>query len=237
MIAGLPSSDRTYPLVQVRQTAFPIVRVHWPWPQRPSGRTRRPSRSSRRGCRRSRTVRRSSAPRYRRPCRRTRTRRSRPDPESAPHQLTSYTRMASKSVLPASTNERNDFTPWLAKNAELLGRALGLDLEHEATEREVGKYSADLVFREQSEDKQVVVENMYGITNHDHLGKVITYAAGLGTPSCLTVGGGLRGRASLCSKLTEFHFFGRVSVLRSFHRCVADRRLPASTPVAGRRTT
>lgn len=79
-------------------------------------------------------------------------------------------------------NEPNDFTPWLAKNAELLGRALGLDLEHEATEREVGKYSADLVFREQTEDKQVVVENMYGITNHDHLGKVITYAAGLGTP-------------------------------------------------------
>ena len=79
-------------------------------------------------------------------------------------------------------SEAKDFTPWLAKNAELLGKALGLDLEHEATERGVGKYSADLVFREQSEDKHVVVENMYGITDHDHLGKVITYAAGLGTP-------------------------------------------------------
>ena len=75
-------------------------------------------------------------------------------------------------------DEAKLFTPWLAKNAELLGRALGLNLEHEATELGVGRYSADLVFRETSEQRRIVVENMLGTTNHDHLGKLITCAAG-----------------------------------------------------------
>ena len=75
--------------------------------------------------------------------------------------------------------EASDFTPWLAENAELLGEALGMDLLHEQTEAAVGRYSADLVFREASTNKPVVVENMYGATDHDHMGKLIIYAAGL----------------------------------------------------------
>ena len=75
--------------------------------------------------------------------------------------------------------EASDFTPWLAENADLLGEALGMDLVHEQTEAAVGRYSADLVFREESTSRPVVVENMFGATDHDHLGKLITYAAGL----------------------------------------------------------
>ena len=75
--------------------------------------------------------------------------------------------------------EAKDFTPWLAENADLLGEALGMDLLHEQTEAAVGRYSADLVFREESTSRLVVVENMFGATDHDHLGKLITYAAGL----------------------------------------------------------
>ena len=56
---------------------------------------------------------------------------------------------------------------------------MGLDLVHEQTEAAVGRYSADLVFREESTDQLVVVENLFGSTDHDHLGKLITYAAGL----------------------------------------------------------
>ena len=76
--------------------------------------------------------------------------------------------------------ESRDFTPWLAENADQLGEALGMDLIHEQTEAAVGRYSADLVFREVSTDRFVVVENMFDPTDHDHLGKLITYAAGLG---------------------------------------------------------
>ena len=76
--------------------------------------------------------------------------------------------------------ESRDFTPWLAENADRLGEALGMDLIHEQTEAPVGRYSADLVFRNTSTDRLIVVENMFGATDHDHLGKLITYAAGLG---------------------------------------------------------
>ena len=76
--------------------------------------------------------------------------------------------------------ESKDFTPWLAENADRLGEALGMDLIHEQTEAPVGRYSADLVFRDASTDGLIVVENMFGATDHDHLGKLITYAAGLG---------------------------------------------------------
>ena len=76
-------------------------------------------------------------------------------------------------------DEARDFSPWLAENVDLLGEALGMDLLHEQTEAAVGRYSADLVFREESTNRPVVVENMFGATDHDHLGKLITYAAGL----------------------------------------------------------
>lgn len=76
-------------------------------------------------------------------------------------------------------DEARDFTPWLAENSDLISEALGMDLVHEQTEAKIGRYSADLVFREQNSKKLVVVENMFGATDHDHLGKLITYAAGL----------------------------------------------------------
>ena len=76
-------------------------------------------------------------------------------------------------------DEAKDFTPWLAGKADLLSEALGMDLVHRETEAGVGRYSADLVFHEESTQKIVVVENMLAPTDHDHLGKLITYAAGL----------------------------------------------------------
>ena len=75
-------------------------------------------------------------------------------------------------------DEAKDFTPWLAEQAELLGEALGIDLVHEETEAAVGDYNADLVFIEEGTDQQIVVENMFTCTDHDHLGKLITYMAG-----------------------------------------------------------
>lgn len=77
------------------------------------------------------------------------------------------------------SDEAKDFTPWLAENADLLGKALRMDLTHVQSEADVGRYSADLVFREENEGRYVVVENMFATTDHDHLGKLITYAAGL----------------------------------------------------------
>ena len=76
-------------------------------------------------------------------------------------------------------DEAKDLTPWLAENPQLLSEALGMDLELEGKEMAVGQLSADLVFRDLGSDSRVVVENMIAATDHDHVGKLITYGAGL----------------------------------------------------------
>jgi len=78
-------------------------------------------------------------------------------------------------------NEAHDFTPWLAAESNLrrLASALGMELEVENTEVAVGPYAADILARDSATDSYVVVENQLGKTDHDHLGKAITYAAAL----------------------------------------------------------
>lgn len=78
------------------------------------------------------------------------------------------------------TDEAREFTPWLARpeNIGLLSEAIGLDLELEETEVAVGAYKADIVAAD-SDGRRVVIENQLERTNHDHLGKIVTYAAGV----------------------------------------------------------
>ena len=78
-------------------------------------------------------------------------------------------------------------TPWLADNLDALGSALGMDLELDGSEVPVGPFSADLLVHDANTGSRVVVENMFGNTDHDHLGKVITYAAGLGASHAVLV--------------------------------------------------
>ena len=76
--------------------------------------------------------------------------------------------------------EGGHFTPWLAEseNLKLLGNALGIDLEDGQTEVPVGNYSLDILARDAGNNRAVVIENQYGETDHDHLGKLLTYAGG-----------------------------------------------------------
>jgi len=77
------------------------------------------------------------------------------------------------------TNEATELTPWLATddNIAILGEALGLELEVENTEVAVGPYSADILAKDIGTDTYIVIENQLEKTNHDHLGKLITYAS------------------------------------------------------------
>jgi hypothetical protein len=80
------------------------------------------------------------------------------------------------------TSEDKHFTPWLAQpeNLELLGEALGMELELEAQEKDVGPFRADLLCKNTAEeDSWVVIENQLEKTDHKHLGQLLTYGAGL----------------------------------------------------------
>jgi len=94
-------------------------------------------------------------------------------------------------------DEARDFTPWLAidTNLELLGETLGLDIELEDTDVSVGNFRADLVAKDINSERIVIIENQLEKTNHDHLGKIITYASGLGADVIVWI----------CKKVTDEH--------------------------------
>jgi len=80
------------------------------------------------------------------------------------------------------TTEAEHFTPWLAQpeNLEKLGETLGIDLELEAREKDVGPFRADILCKNTAEkDSWVVIENQIEKTDHKHLGQLLTYASGL----------------------------------------------------------
>lgn len=78
-------------------------------------------------------------------------------------------------------HEQYDFSNWLAKgnNLEYLNDILGLTLIDVDKEVYVGPYRCDLVAKDETSGVRIIIENQLEGTNHDHLGKIITYASGL----------------------------------------------------------
>lgn len=77
-------------------------------------------------------------------------------------------------------NEADNFTPWLAKPEHLswLGEALNMELADAECEVKVGQFWADIMCRNTTDGSRVVIENQLRQSDHDHLGKVLTYGIG-----------------------------------------------------------
>ncbi|MCR4888187.1 MAG: DUF4268 domain-containing protein [Ruminococcus sp.] len=77
------------------------------------------------------------------------------------------------------SNEATDFTVWLSEdeNLSLLGDTLGLDIEFIGREEAAGAFSIDILAEEAGTGRKIIIENQLEATNHDHLGKIITYAS------------------------------------------------------------
>lgn len=65
------------------------------------------------------------------------------------------------------------------ENINELGNILNLSLTDVKTEQFVGGYRCDIICKDEITGKSVLIENQLEQTNHDHLGKIITYASGL----------------------------------------------------------
>ena len=77
-------------------------------------------------------------------------------------------------------DEARNFTPWLAKNLDLLGKELGMELKLDQTEVPVGPYYLDILARDADKGVRVAIENQLEETDLGHLGQLLTYATGCG---------------------------------------------------------
>ena len=113
--------------------------------------------------------------------------------------------------------EDQHFTPWLAKdkNLDLLGETLNMELEREGQEVPVGdgNFRADILCKKLDDGTRVLIENQLEVTDHNHLGQILTYAAGLDAYTVIWIAKEFREehRAAL-DRLNEmdedFRFFG-----------------------------
>ena len=75
-------------------------------------------------------------------------------------------------------HEALDFTKWLAENISQLADEIGIEINLLETEASVGGFNVDILADEENTGRKIVIENQLESTNHDHLGKLITYASG-----------------------------------------------------------
>ena len=75
-------------------------------------------------------------------------------------------------------NEARDFTSWLFDNIDILGEELNITITPVEKEKNVGSFSADIL-AESEEGGPILIENQLEKTDHDHLGKLLTYVSNL----------------------------------------------------------
>lgn len=83
-------------------------------------------------------------------------------------------------------HEAYDFTQWLENNISVLNEALGITLVNVDREQAAGTFSIDLVAEDEG-GGTVIIENQLEKSNHDHLGKLITYLTALSAKTAIWI--------------------------------------------------
>ena len=75
--------------------------------------------------------------------------------------------------------EDKEFTPWLKENIESLSEKLAIEIIDIQTEENIGDFKLDIIGKDANSNKFIAVENQLELTDHTHLGQLITYSAGI----------------------------------------------------------
>ncbi len=81
-------------------------------------------------------------------------------------------------VRKAFPHEAHNFTVWLESNIDALSQRIGIELTVLEREKAVGSFNVDLVCEDANRNR-VIIENQLERTDHDHLGKLLTYLVNL----------------------------------------------------------
>ena len=73
-------------------------------------------------------------------------------------------------------HEAYDFSSWLSQNIDVLNEVVHFEIQNVETERSTGSFSVDITGEDPS-GNMVIIENQLEKSDHDHLGKLITYLA------------------------------------------------------------
>lgn len=71
-------------------------------------------------------------------------------------------------------HEAHDFTTWLQNNIDVINQVIDINLSNPEREQSTGSFNIDIV-AEDDDGNTVIIENQLEKSDHDHLGKVITY--------------------------------------------------------------
>lgn len=83
-------------------------------------------------------------------------------------------------------HEALDFTKWLEENLDVLSEKIGITLLNVDRERSAGAFNVDLVAEDES-GNPVIIENQLGKSDHDHLGKIITYLTAIDAKAAIWI--------------------------------------------------
>jgi hypothetical protein len=83
-------------------------------------------------------------------------------------------------------HEAYDFTSWLQDNIDVLNDALGLSLSNPESEQSAGSFNVDLVAEDEN-GNPVIIENQLEKSDHNHLGKLITYLIAIGAKTAIWI--------------------------------------------------